>query len=305
MLKCLSRIAFASTLTALLIQDLWLNSAKKASIVVQLFHIQWKMWKMRFQPSTRTHHLLMPNKSPAPCFFLWMNWSLECVLFFHMARIDLSTCALWIPWLIWFALDWWPLGPHAMKLVLQPPRCPAAFCCSRRKAFNPWRLWSQQLWRSHRPFFVGLLPCPTKFFKTNNTTESPICFSFCLHCFFGLRILCFLKTFQITFWKKHHFTLLPNVLFFFCGPFWKEKLMAFQKLSSKHSQIRRMVRRDISHPSVAAAWVAGPWSDCIPCPGVGERKTWGVAGIRNPLMNMFSWLFFIGIFIMVDDIIPI
>ena len=78
--------------------------------------------------------------------------------------------------------------------------------------------------------------------------------------------------------------------------------MAFQKLSSKHSQIRRMVRRDISHPSVAAAWVAGPWSDCIPCPGVGERKTWGVAGIRNPLMNMFSWLFFIGIFIMVDDI---
>ena len=50
--------------------------------------------------------------------------------------------------------------------------------------------------------------------------------------------------------------------------------MAFQKLSSKHSAIRRMLRRDISHPSVAAAWVAGPWSDCIPCPGV-EKKNRG------------------------------
>lgn len=207
MLKCLSRITFASTLTALLIQDLWLNSAKKASIVVQLFHIQWKMWKMRFQPSTRTHHLLMPNKSPAPCFFLWMNWSLECVLFFHMARIDLSTCALWIPWLVWLALDWWPLGPHAMKLVLQPPRCPAAFCCSRRKAFNPWRLWrSQQLWRSQRPlFFFWASSLSDKILHNKQHHRITHFFSFCLPCFFCLQILFFWKTIWDHLLKKSSF----------------------------------------------------------------------------------------------------
>jgi len=43
----------------------------------------------------------------------------------------------------------------------------------------------------------------------------------------------------------------------------EEKLRAFNKLT--HKRVARLQRKDVTHPSVAAAWVATSFSDCIDC----------------------------------------
>ena len=43
----------------------------------------------------------------------------------------------------------------------------------------------------------------------------------------------------------------------------EEKLRAFNMLT--HKRVARLQRKDVTHPSVAAAWVATSFSDCIDC----------------------------------------
>jgi hypothetical protein len=43
----------------------------------------------------------------------------------------------------------------------------------------------------------------------------------------------------------------------------EEKLRAFNNLT--HKRVARLQRKDVTHPSVAAAWVATSFSDCIDC----------------------------------------
>lgn len=192
MLKCLSRIAFASTLTALLIQDLWLNSAKKASIVVQLFHIQWKMWKMRFQPSSSFNakqiasavFFFVDELIPRMCFVFphGKDWPEYVCTMNSLARL---TCVGLVA-----------AGAACDETCAAAAAVSGRILLQQKESIQPMKTVEEPTTLEEPTttfLFLGFFPVRQNSAQQTTPPNHPF-FSFCLPCFFCLRILFFWKT---------------------------------------------------------------------------------------------------------------